>query len=152
MQWEKVKPKGRCQCHASSGGEGQSPNHLFHGVTLFLLCWNCQNKARKSVTAITIWSFLGRKRHPTRWPNSLGKENNCAIADAAHDLTPQDRNRRSGSKEKRLARIPRAFEVEERHAENSDILRPTPSTVNLCRWQRSKFLASVALKPQTARP
>jgi hypothetical protein len=31
MQWEKVKPKGRCQCHASSDGEAQSPNHLFHG-------------------------------------------------------------------------------------------------------------------------
>ena len=37
MQWEKVKPKGRCQCHASSDGEGQSPNYLFHGVTLFLV-------------------------------------------------------------------------------------------------------------------
>ena len=35
MQWEKVKPKGRCQCHASSDGGGQSPNYLFHGVTLF---------------------------------------------------------------------------------------------------------------------
>src|SRR5215831_19291903 len=49
-----VKPKGRCQCHASSDGEGQSPNYLFHGVTLFWLCWNCQSRAKKSVIAITF--------------------------------------------------------------------------------------------------
>jgi hypothetical protein len=62
MQWEKVKPKGRCQCYASSDGEGQSPNYLFHGVTLFWLCWNCQNSARKSVIAITFWSFFRNKK------------------------------------------------------------------------------------------
>ncbi len=37
MQWEKVKPERGCQCHASSDGEGQNPNSLFHGVTLFLV-------------------------------------------------------------------------------------------------------------------
>jgi hypothetical protein len=73
MQWEKVKPKGGCQCHASSDGEGQNPNYLFHGVTLFWLCCNGQKRAKKSVIAITFWSFSERnlelfrkkKGHPT---------------------------------------------------------------------------------------
>jgi hypothetical protein len=63
MQWEKVKPKGRCQCHASNDGEGQSPNYLFHGVTLFWLCRNCRNRAKKSVIAITFWSFSVSPSH-----------------------------------------------------------------------------------------
>ena len=63
MPWEKVKPKGRCQCHASSDGEGQSPNYLFHGVTLFWLCRNCQKRAKKSVIAITFWSFSVSPSH-----------------------------------------------------------------------------------------
>jgi hypothetical protein len=32
-QWEKIKPKGRCEYHASGDGEGQSQNYsyLCHG-------------------------------------------------------------------------------------------------------------------------
>jgi hypothetical protein len=87
MQWEKVKPKGRCQCHASSDGEGQSPNYLFHGVTLFWLCWNCQNSARKSVIAITFWSFLGALNRPSGAPANRRRTSSGGAGVVAREIS-----------------------------------------------------------------
>src|SRR6516225_8988416 len=88
MQWEKVKPKGRCQCHAGSDGEGQSPNYLFHGVTLYSLCWNCQNSARKSVIAITFWSFLGLRLRQANEVGGDGRAVTQYICDDHHSDLP----------------------------------------------------------------
>jgi hypothetical protein len=49
--------------------------------------------------------------------------------------------------------VPRAFEVgKECHAETRRSSAQHQPGVNLCRLQISKYLASVALKPQTAKP
>jgi len=47
MQWEKIKPKCRCQCHAGSDGEGQSPNYLFHGSAPFLVVLRLPEKGKE---------------------------------------------------------------------------------------------------------
>jgi hypothetical protein len=47
MQWEKIEPKCRCQSHAGSDGEGQSPNYLFHGGAPFLVVLGLPEKRKE---------------------------------------------------------------------------------------------------------
>jgi hypothetical protein len=59
-QWEKTKRKGGCQCHAC--GEAQGQNYGYHGSAPFLVVWRLPKQGKQSVTAITFWSFLGKKK------------------------------------------------------------------------------------------
>ena len=89
---------------------------------------------------------VGREPHSTFCGNHAGHEFNFVdLVLSAWVLA--NRKIKRGSRG-----VPRALEVEERHAESSDILGPMLITVNLCRLIRSKYLAGVAIKPQTAKP
>jgi len=73
MQWEKVKYKGRCQCHAHGECEGQCQNccYLFHaGVPLFQPCSDYRDKPRTSVIANTFWSFCAKRVWASEVPGS----------------------------------------------------------------------------------